>query len=53
MMMTEKELQDAATSILKRNGCGWDGRKDVDSKQTNFERSKMKPSPMGGQPPRR
>ena len=52
MAMTEREMQDLATNILKSNGCGWDGRKEVDSKQTNFER-KMKPSPMGGQPPRR
>ena len=24
--MTEREMQDAATSFLKRNGCGWDAR---------------------------
>ena len=51
--MTEKEMQAAATRFLKMNGCGWDGRKELDPKQTRFERSKMKPSPMGGQPPRR
>ena len=50
--MTEKEMQAAATRFLKMNGCGWDGRKELDPKQTRFER-KMKPSPMGGQPPRR
>ena len=54
MTMTEREMQDLATNILKSNDCGWDGRKkgEVNSKQASHER-KMKPSPMGGQPPRR
>jgi len=53
--MTKKELQDAGTAFLKTHGCTSCGREksEVDSKQTNFERSKMRPSPMGGQPPRR
>ena len=53
--MTEKEMQEAATQFLRNHGFNWSGQEQdkVDPKQSNFERSRMRPSPMGGQPPRK
>ncbi len=47
--MTEKELQDAGTALLKEHGCNWDGRKrdEVSSKQRSLDRSVIY-VPMGG-----
>jgi len=54
-MMTDKEKQEAATQFLRNHGFNWSGQEQgkVNSKQDNFERSRMIPSPMGGQPPRK
>jgi|AP45_3_1055517.scaffolds.fasta_scaffold16445_4 hypothetical protein len=53
--MTEKEMQEVATQFLRNRGFNWSGQEQgkVDLKQSNFERQRMRPSPMGGQPPRK
>ena len=53
--MTDKEKQEAATQFLRNHGFTWSGQEQgkVDPKQSNFERQRMRSSPMGGQPPRK
>lgn len=44
-----RSTEQTATELLKKAGCGWDGRpkQKVDPKQSAFEQ-RMVPTPTGG-----